>query len=96
MWILDGRRPVQVTFFEWVAWAATVPADIGLVEKTELSEDVGVATTFCFSTGRFETLTRSKTKVDDTGASYRTWDEATEGHARAVEVAKAYAAWACN
>ena len=96
MFILVDEVPVQVTFIDFILWSMENPHDVGIVAFDVLSEDCEVATGFDFFAGVWRTLTNSKVDIEDTGAEYKTINDAREGHARAVKVAKAYAAWACN
>jgi hypothetical protein len=92
-YILENRKPLQVhDYNEWKQWLETGNRE---VSRTELPNGVIVATEFigqaeCPDKSKppliFETMIRGGIN-DGIVQQYTLWEEAEEGHAKAVELA---------
>lgn len=94
-YILKGKIPVPCNFLEWGEWLEN--PNNRIVSVTKIG-DVKISTVFLgldhqfYITGEerpalFETMI-FKGEHDDFQERYSTWDEAEEGHKKAVELVK--------
>lgn len=93
LYILDGHTPVPVEdILEWSKWCATAKRHVG---DTKVG-DIRVSTVFLginhgWGEGEpilFETMIFGSEKMKDYCERYATWEEAEDGHLRAVRLVK--------
>lgn len=92
-YILEGKTPIRVDFMTWAQWSGNDGKE-KIVEQTSFPNEVLVSTVFLGLDHRmlgdtgpvlFETMVFGG-EHDGFQERYQTWDEAAEGHKRALKM----------
>lgn len=92
-YILDGKKPVPVyNVVDWASWFENADRKVALdtIDGRTIST-VFLGLDHSFHSSRpllFETMIFSADRLDEYQERYATWQEAEQGHQRAVDMAK--------